>query len=1227
MLKQIDSIKEFHSLLDYYTSCLEKEELLSLTFNYRLEGKKFHSTVFKKEQFFLSKKEQFEIKKTPEIETIFNNYKKFQQNIPLFYGYPLVIDSTGAVSPLFFVEIFYEEKKNSITITKESINPEFNHYILAKDNNIEEINKIRSEISEEDNFNIKLEKIIKLLKLDEKIISSDLEIEKPLMVTTNSQLINKAILYSGGRTGFTKGVIEELQKLKRFPSHNLKSTALGCLFDKENRIIPWKDKGILEVFNLNNSQEKSVINSLSNKISVITGPPGTGKSQVVLNILANAVWHNKTVLFASKNNRAVDVVNDKLKSILSEDLIIRMGSNKHRRNAKLQINKIFQNKNLIKSSPNYNNNILKFDKLTKKINKLKLDINTVTSLNENIESIHKDINTLEGSTNHKLSRYYQGDKYNFLRNLDIKADINSCKKLDSELKNITLNLESFSNDIISLNDQYIKPKPLFTHLKNIKNNNQKNIQRDIEIMELDNSIKNKIYNKLTDLKKEKNRIIEFEDVPTSIIHDLGNYNFESINDFKLKRNLAIFSKKENFLEIIIHKLFPFFSLNIKYKIFNDVLKNLDNELITYFSENTEFNASSIFNSLNLILVIKKLSYMTKKEEKYNLELNKLNNNIKKIVKSYFSYSYNDNFNNIIGNLNYIIYLNKKFLLENEIKRYKKIEYTKRNKRKQIFNKYYSNLSEKPRDYYDSIIKKHKFMNNDFLDQMLIQEEIRINYSKIKEKTRILLNSYDSIYELKIKIETFQKEKIIISKNLFENCWFEKLKNTSPSDENNVSRYIDASEKLEKYIADYNLWKKLVGEQEDNLEEILSFLPIWVVTNLSAKNSLPLKENLFDILIIDEASQCDIASALPLFYRAKQVVIIGDPKQLKHISLLKENQDKKIASENNLSKLYLDYAYSKNSLYDISERIIKNKENLPILLNNHYRSHEDIINFSNKYFYEKKLNILTDTSKLIQDNLYPFGIKWVDVKGKTSQTKSPYNQEEANEIIKILKKYKKSKSKNISFGIVTIFRAQMELIIALINKSPELRNMDITVGTTHRFQGDEKDIIIFSPAISSGIKQTTLNWINSTSQLLNVAITRAKSVLIIVGDKKKCHETKGILGKLVEYTKIKKQAVFNFDSPIEEKLFRRLIKEKIKVIPQYETKVRRTKSYRLDFALFINNNKYDIEVDGDKSHSQKIESDILRDVHLRLEGWKIRRFSANELNNDLNNVIKEIKRFC
>lgn len=1116
MVHQISSIDEFRSLLNYYISCLEKEDMLSLDFNFKLDGKKFYSNIFKKEQFLLEKKEQLDIKKTPEIENIFKDYKRLQRNMPLFYGYPLFMDSNGNLSPIFFIEIFFDEKEDSFVFTKESVVLEFNHYLLTKyDYNVEEINKIRLEIEEEDNLLIKLEKITELLNLDKKIISSELE-QKPLIVKTSSQLINKAILYFGGRTGFTRGLLYELQELKKKSQHQLKSTSLGILLDKEEHEIPQNKKELLEIFNLNESQEKAVENAFSNNISVITGPPGTGKSQVVLNIIANAVWNDKTVLFASKNNRAVDVVNDKLKTILSKDLIVRMGSGKYRKNAKLQIDKLFQDRNSLKISSEFEKNKQGIYHLNVDIHELKDKIAYLSNLNTKMEWLYEKISPLIDSLPIELQQDAQNKIYLFWNKLNIKEDINSINNLISSIK--------------ILNEEIRKE------------------QDNINTITTKNHISTKIHN----LFKE------------------SEYN--NIDELDLTRDIGLLYLKDKFLKRRFKKIFPKYFLNQEYNLFKKHHGQLDPNVKNYFDKHVEFNSKSIKTNLELILTLKKLSQIKKEIDGFNKD--------------------------------------KERLVE---------------KKEGIFNKYYLQLPSHAKEFIDANNSGDDFVKQ-FLSWMLVLKDIINLFNEVNTIKNQLL-SEQSIYKIQNKIEGFQKKKIKLSRNLFENYWFEKLNKTTPSDENHISRYIDVSEKLEKYIPDYPLWKQLVGEQENEVQEILSFLPIWVVTNLSAKDSLPLKENLFDLLIIDEASQCDIASVLPLFYRAKQVVIIGDPKQLKHISLLGETEDKKMASKNKISELYLDYAYSKNSLYDIAERTIKSNNKSPILLNQHYRSHGDIISFSNEYFYEKKLKIMTDESKLVPDSVHPRRIKWINVSGKTSQTKSPYNKDEAIETIEILKSYEKSDLKKFSFGIVTLFRAHMELIADMINKTKELKNMDITVGTAHRFQGDEKDIIIFSLAISQGIKQSTLNWINATPQLLNVAITRPRSVLIIVGDKNKCCEAGGFLKNLAEYVESKKRLEINFDSPVEEKLFRRLTKERIKVLPQYETKVRGEKPYRLDFALFVNDNKFDIEIDGDKAHSQKIESDILRDIHLRMEGWKIRRFRASEIHDNVNEVIEEIKRLC
>jgi superfamily I DNA/RNA helicase len=80
---------------------------------------------------------------------------------------------------------------------------------------------------------------------------------------------------------------------------------------------------------LNLEQREAVQSALAAPITVITGPPGTGKSQVVSDILINAAWQGKRVLFASKNNKAVDVVETRINNLGPRPLLLRVGSNQY----------------------------------------------------------------------------------------------------------------------------------------------------------------------------------------------------------------------------------------------------------------------------------------------------------------------------------------------------------------------------------------------------------------------------------------------------------------------------------------------------------------------------------------------------------------------------------------------------------------------------------------------------------------------------------------------------------------------------------------------------------------------------------------------------------------------------------------------------------------------------------------------------------------------------------
>lgn len=134
----------------------------------------------------------------------------------------------------------------------------------------------------------------------------------------------------------------------------------------------------------------------------------------------------------------------------------------------------------------------------------------------------------------------------------------------------------------------------------------------------------------------------------------------------------------------------------------------------------------------------------------------------------------------------------------------------------------------------------------------------------------------------------------------------------------IERGQGAAQKIssyKSYLPDNIPWKD--NEHPDFIRrsrEFLSVCRLISVTSLSVKTGFPLVDNLFDILIIDEASQCDIASALPLILRAKQVVIIGDPKQLKHITSVRVDDEDIIREHLGLSaRPYLKYA--EQSLWD------------------------------------------------------------------------------------------------------------------------------------------------------------------------------------------------------------------------------------------------------------------------------------------------------------------------
>jgi len=276
--------------------------------------------------------------------------------------------------------------------------------------------------------------------------------------------------------------------------------------------------------------------------------------------------------------------------------------------------------------------------------------------------------------------------------------------------------------------------------------------------------------------------------------------------------------------------------------------------------------------------------------------------------------------------------------------------------------------------------------------------------------------------------------------------------------------------------------------------ILHALPAWIVNATEVHQYLPLEKELFDVVIIDEATQCDIASSLPLLQRGAKAIIVGDPKQLRHISFLSQNQQALFAERHqikNLTKEKLDYR--NNSVLDLASLSIGSQDQIHFL-DEHYRSMPDIIQFSNEQFYGSQLKVMTATPQNVEEQ-YVFKHK---IAGKRNA--KGFNEEEADALIEMLKgiiEKEKDLHKKLcqSIGVVSPFRAQVNHLKSKIRKAVDLRDVkrhELLIGTPYHFQGEERDVMLISFAVDNDTHPSTFLYLNKTD-VFNVSISRARSL--------------------------------------------------------------------------------------------------------------------------------------
>ena len=415
--------------------------------------------------------------------------------------------------------------------------------------------------------------------------------------------------------------------------------------------------------------------------------------------------------------------------------------------------------------------------------------------------------------------------------------------------------------------------------------------------------------------------------------------------------------------------------------------------------------------------------------------------------------------------------------------------------------------------------------------------------------------------------------------------------------------------------------------------IMRAFPLWSVSNLSARGALPMIPALFDLVVIDEASQCDIPSVVPLLARSKRAVFAGDPMQLKHVSTLGQSIDQALLQQNNLTDTQVQrFTYRVNSAFDIAQSNSAVPDSSRVSLDLHFRSHDLIADYCNEAFYHKTLHVVTITERLnIPHGMQP-GIHWTHVAGQLEA--GPTGAWCADEVEAVCSELMRLAADCYrgTVGVVTPFRHQMVRIKDALEAGgvipPDfMEQVHFLASTAHGFQGDERDLILFSLCGGPNMPEGSTIFLRENPNLFNVAVSRARAVLHVVGNRDwALNSGVSFIEKLARRTlpsdgnKAAKKSEL-YQSPWERVLAEALREAGITVVPQYPIAGR-----FLDLAI-LNPLKIDVEVDGEAFHRTagggRKDDDHWRDLQLQSLGWKVCRFWVYELREDLPKCVQKI----
>lgn len=402
------------------------------------------------------------------------------------------------------------------------------------------------------------------------------------------------------------------------------------------------------------------------------------------------------------------------------------------------------------------------------------------------------------------------------------------------------------------------------------------------------------------------------------------------------------------------------------------------------------------------------------------------------------------------------------------------------------------------------------------------------------------------------------------------------------------------------------------------------VPCWILPQWRVSETIPPEIGLFDLVIIDEASQSDIW-ALPALLRGKKLLVVGDHKQVSPSAVgMKEVKIQDLVNRFLSDQPHGSEMTPEKSVYDLARVVFAGNS---VMLKEHFRCVPAIIEFSNREFYEGDIKPLR-TPKA-SERLDP---PLVDVFVKGGYRDRDVNRPEAKAIVNEIKAILDNpEMAGRSIGVVTLLGTeQSNYIWKLVNdqiSQTDIVERSISVGAPPVFQGRERDIMLVSNVLAAGDRSIANRL--EMEQRVNVALSRARDRMYLFRSvDESAFGPDSLTAKIIRHFRhpfiqdAARVATLRqlCESDFEREMFDLLVKRNFRIRPQVKCG-----GYRIDFVVEgSEGRRLAVECDGDKFHGPgQWMDDMTRQRVLERAGWSFWRCFASSFVMKRQEVVSDL----